>query len=121
MNSKIILSKFSACPILGSPVEFESKIVLPSTRSVLNFWQHLKIVETKPGIIPQRNFLTTKIVSAVMDICEPIHSEDLCVSTEQLSADQKYLFDIYNAVRNGSMSETLSVRDAGNVSHARYG
>ena len=63
-------SDYASCSFLGSSGDFPSKIVLPTTRSVLNLRQHLKIVETKPGIIPGRHLLTTRIASDVLEIWE---------------------------------------------------
>ena len=49
-----------------------------------------------------------------------VPSETLCVTTEILSTDQLYLLKIFNAVRTGSVDQSLSVRDPGNISHSRW-
>ena len=49
-----------------------------------------------------------------------IKSEELCVTTDDLSTDQKYLAKIYNCVRNSFVNDSLSVQDPGNKSHSRW-
>ena len=49
-----------------------------------------------------------------------IPSEDLCVTNEDISTDQRYLLRIYNAVKIGSVDESLAMTEPGNISHARW-
>ena len=51
---------------------------------------------------------------------DPIPSEPLSVVPNELSTDQKYLFRMYEAVSIGTVSESLAVRDPGNVCHSRW-
>ena len=44
----------------------------------------------------------------------------MCVISDDLSTDQKYLAKIYNCVRTGSIDDALAVQDPGNISHARW-
>ena len=51
-----------------------------------------------------------------------IESDDIMLDFDQLdlSTDQKYLGEMYQAIQNGSVSASLARRDPGNVSLARW-
>ena len=52
-----------------------------------------------------------------------VASEELIVDKEvtaSLSTDQKYMFDMYQAVKNGICSQSLAARDPGPINHARW-
>lgn len=51
---------------------------------------------------------------------EPIESNDLSVTVSDLSTDQQYMLEMFEAVRTGSCSEYLSKRDPGPLSHSRW-
>src|SRR6476469_7563635 len=51
---------------------------------------------------------------------EPIESHDLSVTVSDLSTDQQYMLEMFEAVRTGSCSEHLSKRDPGPLSHSRW-
>ena len=57
----------SACPILGYPSALKSN-VLPTNGDILRHWKLLKMSDEKPGAIPKRHVLTTKISSNVVEI-----------------------------------------------------
>ena len=42
------------------------------------------------------------------------------IDSEELSTDQKYLYDIFSAVINGHCSLDLSLRNPGAINHARW-
>ena len=49
-----------------------------------------------------------------------IEGENISVDKDDLSCDQKYLFDIYKAVISGFCSEDLASRQPGKMNHARW-
>ena len=51
---------------------------------------------------------------------EAVSCEDLCVTTEDISTDKRYLLRIFNAVKSGFKDESLDMTEAGNISHARW-
>ena len=51
---------------------------------------------------------------------DSIPSEQLSVEPSELSTDQQYLYKMYEAVSTGSIDESLSSRNPGNISHSRW-
>ncbi len=51
---------------------------------------------------------------------ESIDSDNLIVTVSDLSTDQQYMLEMFEAVRTGSCSEHLSKRDPGPLSHSRW-
>lgn len=49
-----------------------------------------------------------------------IPSESISIENSDLSTDQKYLLDIYNAVREGEVTDQLAIRSPGKMHHARW-
>jgi hypothetical protein len=60
--------------------------------------------------------------------CETLNIEEFTpvvvdipfVNVKDLSTDQKYLFEIHQAISNGNVSENLANRNPGNMSHSRW-
>ena len=86
-----------------------------------NLWKVLDGKSTGPTSLPGpigkqlENCERLPVISFI-----PIHCEDISVDIEDLSTDQKYLSEMFRAIRLGDVSESLSFRDPGNICLSRW-
>ena len=64
--------------------------------------------------------LLGKVESMPVVEFQVIPSEPLCVTPNDLSTDQCYMYHMYEAICTGRLDASLSNRDPGNISHSRW-
>ena len=85
------------------------------------------LVKSFDGIITGPKSFNGPLGKQLADVeCKPIvefeviSAESLGVISSDLSTDQKYLYDMYEAVSSGHVNDSLSCRNPGNISHSRW-